>query len=88
MLTQRQYKTLLDGRTETMWARYKDSTSTDLLGALLRNQQAGRDLVAGDLAAIRSSLERGQTVKDLGIARLRKILDARFEYVVHQHSQR
>lgn len=55
--------------------------------ALRRNQQAGRYLIAGDIAAIRASLERGQTVKDLGIAGLRKILDARFEYVAHQQRE-
>jgi ribosomal protein S4 len=78
------YKVLIDGRTDAMRGRYKDSTRADLLTALRRNQQAGRYLVAGDLAAIRSSLERGQTVKDLGKAALRKILDARFEYVVYE----
>lgn len=84
MLTRGQYKTLLDGRTDAMWTRYKDSDTLVLLGALRRNQQAGRYLVAGDLAAIRASLERGQTVRDLGIAGLRRILDERFEYVVQE----
>lgn len=87
MLTRGQYKTLLDGRTDAMWARYKDSDTLDLLGALRRNQQAGRTLMAGDIAAIRASLERGQAVRDLGITGLRKILDERFEYVAQQHRE-
>lgn len=83
-LTRGQYKTLLDGRTDAMWARYRDSTSADLLAALRRNQHAGRYLVAGDLAAIRASLERGQRVSDKGKAGLRRILDARFECVISE----
>lgn len=80
-----QYRTLLDGRTDAMWDRYKDSATLDLLGALRRNQQAGRYLVAGDIAAIRASLERGQKLRDLGKPALRRILDERFEYVTSQH---
>ena len=86
MITRNQYRTLLDGRTDTMWARYKDSDTLDLLHALRRNQQAGRTLMAGDIAAMRASLERGQTVRDIGIAGLRKILDERFEYEAAQHA--
>jgi hypothetical protein len=84
MLNRGQYKTLIDGRTDVMWERYKDSTSADLLRAMRRNQHAGRYLVAGDIAAIRATLERGQTVRDLGKPKLRKILDARFEMVVSE----
>lgn len=80
-----QYTTMIDGRADTMWVRYKDSTSLDLLAAIRRNQQQGRYLLAGDLAAIRSQLELGKTVRDLGKNRLRKILDERFEYVAHEH---
>ena len=87
LMTRNQYKTLLDGRTDAMWARYKDSDTLELLQALRRNQQAGRHLVAGDIAAIRASLERGQTVRDLGITGLRKILDARFEWVVQERRE-
>jgi hypothetical protein len=87
MLTRGQYRTLIDGRTDAMWARYADCTSTDLLKALRRNQAAGRYLLAGDVAAIRASLERGQTVRDLGKPRLRRILDERFEAVVSEAAQ-
>jgi hypothetical protein len=83
-LTPTQYKTLIDGRTDTMWDRYRDSDTLDLLAARRRNQAAGRYLVAGDIAAIRSQLERGQTVSDLGKPRLRRILDERFEYVQNE----
>jgi hypothetical protein len=84
---QSQYRTMLDGRTDAMWARYKDSTGTELLSDIRRNQQAGRNLIVGDLAAIRSSLDPGQKVRDLTKSGLRKILDERFEYVVHEHAE-
>jgi hypothetical protein len=87
-ISQGQYKTLIDGRTDTMWARYKDSTSTELLAALRRNQQAGRYLVAGDLAALRAALEPGQKVQDLGKPRLRRILTERFEWVVQEQREK
>jgi hypothetical protein len=67
-----------------MWERYKDSTRADLLTRAAPQPDAGRYLVAGDIAAIRASLERGQTVRDLGKPRLRKILDERFEMVVSE----
>lgn len=82
MLKPNHHKTLIDGRTDAMWERYKDSDTADLLKALRRNQQAGRYLVAGDIAAIRSSLERGQKLRDIGKPALRRILTDRFEYVV------
>lgn len=81
-----EYRMLIDGRTDAMWARYGDSTRADLLPALRRNQRAGRYLVAGDIAAIRASLERGQTVRDLGKPRLRRVLDERFEAVVNERA--
>jgi hypothetical protein len=83
-MTRGEYRTLIDGRTDIMWTGYRDSTSADLLVALRRNQAAGRYLVAGDLAAMRAGLERGQTVRDLGKPRLRKILDERFEWVAYE----
>jgi hypothetical protein len=87
MLSRGQYRALIDGRTDAMWDRYKDCTRADLLAPLRRNQKAGRYLVAGDIAAIRASLERGQAVRDLGKPRLRKILDERFEAVVSEAAQ-
>ena len=80
-----QYRTMIEGRTDTMWARYKDSDSLDLLTAIRRNQQHDRYLIAGDLAAIRAQLEPGKTVRDLGKPGLRKILDARLEHVVSEN---
>jgi hypothetical protein len=82
-----QYRTLLDGRTDTMWNRYRHSDTLDLLHALRRNQQAGRYLIAGDIAAIRAQLERGQTLNDLGKPTLRRILDERFEYVAAENRE-
>jgi len=84
-MTRGQYKALIDGRTDAMWDRYRDCTSADLLTALRRELPAGRYLIAGDIAALRSSLERGQTVSDLGKPRVRKILNERFEYVVYEN---
>lgn len=75
------YRDLIESRLDIMWGRYQDSTSTELLTALRRNQQAGRYLIAGDLAAMRAALERGQKVRDLGRPGLRRILEDRFEYV-------
>jgi hypothetical protein len=83
-----QYRAMIEGRTDTMWVRYKDSDSADLLAAIRRNQARDRYLVAGDLAAIRAELEPGKTVRDLGKAGLRRILDARFEYVVSENRAR
>ena len=79
-----QYRAMIEGRADTMWERYKDSDSLDLLAAMRRNQQHDRYLVAGDIAAIRSELEPGKRVRDLGKGRVRKILDERFEYVVFE----
>jgi hypothetical protein len=82
-----EYQAMIDGRTDTMWNRYKDETREGLLVFLRRNQQAGRYLVAGDIAAIRAELEQGQTVHDLGKPTLRRILMERFDYVVAQQSE-
>jgi hypothetical protein len=81
------YQAMIDGRTDTMWNRYKDETREGLLVFLRRNQQAGRYLVAGDIAAIRAALEPEQKVRDLGKPTLRRILMERFDYVVAQESE-
>jgi hypothetical protein len=86
-MRQTEYQSMIDGRTDTMWNRYKDETREGLLAVLRRNQQAGRYLVAGDIAAIRAELEREQKVRDLGKPTLRRILMERFDYVVQQESE-
>jgi hypothetical protein len=82
-----QYRTLINGRTDTMWAAFKDKTSDELLADLRVRQAKGLYLMAGDIAALRAALEPGQTVADLGKPRLRQILDERFEYVANEHAE-
>ena len=78
------YRRWREMRINVMWARLKDKTSATLLADLRQMQERGNFTVAGDIAAIRASLEPGQKVSDIGRERLAKILDDRFEYVQHE----
>jgi hypothetical protein len=79
---------LLEARTDYMWSKLRHQTRLDLLTDLRHQQANGRYLMAGDRAAIRATLEHGQTLNDLGKPKLRRILHERFEYVMAENKDK